>query len=77
MAAKQQGMSLYLMYILVAVLKDLCLVCVSIYAVNLVVLVLSYRGFAAYGGGSSGGGGDGDGGVAPVRTSLERKGKSD
>lgn len=68
----RQGVSLYLMYILFAVLKDLCLVCVSIYAVNLAVLVLSYRGFAAHGGG-----GGGDGGIVPVRTSLERKGKSD
>ena len=60
----KQGVSLYLMYILFAVLEDLCLVCVSIYAVNLAVLVLSYRGFAAYGG------------DVPVRTSRERKRKS-
>lgn len=60
------------MYILFVVLQDLCLVCVSIYAANLAVLVLSYRGFAAYG--SIGGTG---GGVVPVRTSLERKGRSD
>ncbi|CAM9954911.1 unnamed protein product [Scytosiphon promiscuus] len=38
------GTSLFLMYILYAVLQDLCLVCISIYAVNLTVLVLSYRG---------------------------------
>ncbi|CAM9878032.1 unnamed protein product [Ectocarpus sp. 4 AP-2014] len=38
------GVSLYLMFILLVVLKDICLICVSIYGVNLAVLVLSYRG---------------------------------
>ncbi len=50
------------MYILFAVLQDLCLVCVSIYAVNFTVLALSYRGFAV--GGEKGAG-------------LDRAGKSD
>eukprot|EP00752_Nemacystus_decipiens_P007682 g6866.t2 len=60
------GVSLYLMYVLFAVLGDLCLVCVSIYAVNLAVLVLSYRGFVGYGGGSDDDGCGGGGGVVPA-----------
>ncbi|CAM9745333.1 unnamed protein product [Ascophyllum nodosum] len=35
--------SLYLAYILFAVLQDICVLCMGIYAVNLTVLVLSYR----------------------------------
>lgn len=38
------------MYILYAVLQDLCLVCISIYFVNFTVLVLSYRGYRSVSG---------------------------
>ncbi|CBN75221.1 conserved unknown protein [Ectocarpus siliculosus] len=53
------GVSLYLMYILLVVLQDICLICVSIYGVNLAVLVLSYRGLR--------------GSASGPRTSFDRK----
>ena len=47
-------MSLYLAYVLVTVLQDVCLVCISIYAVDASVLYLSYRGMRGGGRGVQG-----------------------
>lgn len=62
--------SLYLAYILLTVLQDVCLVCISLYAVDASVLYLSYRGMR--GGGK---GVQGSAVAAPRRT--ERDGKLD
>eukprot|EP00904_Undaria_pinnatifida_P004931 jgi/Undpi1/1568/HiC_scaffold_11.g04958.m1 len=46
--------SLYLAYILFAVLQDVCLVCISLYAVDASVLYFSYRGMQGGGRGAQG-----------------------
>lgn len=49
----EQMVSLYLAYVLFAILEDTCLVCMGIYVVNFTLLVLSYRRFKGLSGAAS------------------------
>lgn len=52
---QRQVVSLYMAYILFFMLQDVCLVCMSIYAVNATILTLAYKALSSGGNGSGGG----------------------